>query len=60
MQDKGYASRALLLLNSLISAAEKRAAALYRRGDVESALAMRREILMMAHARRRLRSLRGE
>ena len=54
MNDTGYTSRALLLLSSLISAAEKRHAQLMRRGDTASAREIRRELLVMVYARRRL------
>lgn len=53
---EGYASRSLSILNSLIRAAEKRAAQLARRGDLESALALRKDLIHMVHARRKLKS----
>lgn len=56
MNDAGYTNRALLLLNSLISAAEKRHAQLMRRGDTASAREIRRALLVMVYARRRLAS----
>lgn len=54
--NEGYASRSLLLLNSLIRAAEKRVAQLSRRGDIEAALALRKDLIIMVLARRKLKS----